>query len=82
MEDYGQKTVELMQSIRDGIVKNHSESERLNNFEKSVEGRLLELEKSVRKYETFIDQTSGFFTRIGFYLDGMVLYFKVKFGKK
>ena len=82
MNDYGQKTVELMQSIKEGIEKNNSEAERFNIFEKSVEGRLLELETSVRKYESFIDKTSGFFTRIGFYLDGVVMYFKVRFGKK
>jgi len=81
-EEYSDKSLAVMESINRQLEQNSLQEGRLNNFEKMVEGRLLEIETSIKKYERFISETSGFFTRIGFYLDGIVIYFKVKFGKK
>ncbi|MCK9154690.1 MAG: hypothetical protein M0P12_01100 [Paludibacteraceae bacterium] len=81
-KEYKEKSLTFMDSINRKLEQNKGIEDHLNNLERMVEGRLIEIECSIKKYERFISETAGFFTRIGFYLDGIVIFFKMKFCKK
>lgn len=82
MDEIEQKLLEKIASIGELLSENNSLVIRFDNFEKKVEGEIQGLLKDINEYKMFISKTSGFFTRIGFYLDGIVFYLKTRLGKK
>jgi len=71
------KVIEALGGLTKAIQSDNSVSLRLNG----IDARILELEKKAEAYSVFISKTSGFFTRMGFYLDGTILCLKGFFKK-
>lgn len=82
MEEGEKQLLEKIAEIGTLLATNNSLVTRFDNFEKATEDKIERMEKDLNEYRMFISKTSGFFTRVGFYLDGIVLYLKTKFGKK
>jgi len=47
----------------------------------ALEDRIHDMESELIKYRNFIEKTTGFFTRVGFYGDAAIIWLKMKFKK-
>jgi len=57
--------------------KDHSSiTKRLDEIEESFEHRISNIEKDMKAYTQFMDKTSGFCTRLGFYGDCLVIWLR------
>ena len=72
-----QKLIEAVNGLKESVNKYQSLAVQIE----SLEDRICKLEEEAKKYRSFVDKTSGFFTRIGFYGDAAVLWLRTKFKK-
>lgn len=67
--------VQALEALRGSIEEYRIMADRIT----ALETRMHDLDIDLIKYRKFIDESSGFLTRLGFYADAAVLWLKKKF---
>jgi len=75
MTEDAEKIVEAINNLK-GSVDGYKD---LQKRIESIEDRMHDTETKMIQYNCFVDKTSGFFTRVGFYGDAAVIWLRMKF---